>query len=192
MVYSYSGKGGRQYPYYVCLNAQRKGWAACPVKSLSARAIEESVLEQIRQAQRGLSDPAEWERTNRAGQGPCRRQSDRLHPLPPLPESIVPAPFHAGEWTIVKQQHPYFSYEILRRITGFRGAEWGGGLALREAGRFRLLPPFRRGAVTLRRQGSDPACGRPFGEARAARTRARRPIYPSLSAPPRSHWCNRR
>jgi site-specific DNA recombinase len=68
MVYSYSGKGGRQYPYYVCLNAQRKGWAACPVKSLSARAIEESVLEQIRQAQRGLSDPAEWERTNRAGQ----------------------------------------------------------------------------------------------------------------------------
>src|ERR1019366_9886257 len=24
LVYSYSGKGGRQYPYYVCLNAQRK------------------------------------------------------------------------------------------------------------------------------------------------------------------------
>ena len=68
MVYSYSVKGSRQYPYYVCLNAQRKGWAARPVKSRSARAIEESVLGQIRQAQRGLSDPAEWERTNRAGQ----------------------------------------------------------------------------------------------------------------------------
>jgi len=27
MVYSYSGKNDRRYPYYVCLNAQRKGWA---------------------------------------------------------------------------------------------------------------------------------------------------------------------
>ena len=45
MVYSYRGKGDRKYPYYVCLNAQRKGWAVCPAKSLPARAIEESVLE---------------------------------------------------------------------------------------------------------------------------------------------------
>ena len=68
MVYSYSGKGSRQYPYYVCLNAQRKGWAACPAKSLSARAIEESVLGQIRQSQREIIDPAEWGRTDRTGQ----------------------------------------------------------------------------------------------------------------------------
>src|ERR1019366_5754648 len=68
MVYSYSGKGGRQYPYYVCLNAQRKGWAACPVKSLSARAIEESVLEQIRQTQPGSFDPSGWGQMDRIRQ----------------------------------------------------------------------------------------------------------------------------
>jgi hypothetical protein len=27
MTYSYSKKKDRQYPYYVCLNAQRKGWS---------------------------------------------------------------------------------------------------------------------------------------------------------------------
>jgi hypothetical protein len=39
MVYSYSEKNGRKYPYYVCLNAQRKGWAVCPGKSLPVMAL---------------------------------------------------------------------------------------------------------------------------------------------------------
>jgi site-specific DNA recombinase len=43
MVYTYAMKNGRKYPYYLCLNAQRKGWAECPAKSLPAHAIEESV-----------------------------------------------------------------------------------------------------------------------------------------------------
>ena len=34
MVYSYTGKKERRYPYYVCLNAQRRGRAVCPAKSL--------------------------------------------------------------------------------------------------------------------------------------------------------------
>jgi len=68
MVYSYSGKGDRKYPYYVCLNAQRKGWAVCPGKSLPARAIEESVLGRIREAQQGVLDPAEWEQMDRTRQ----------------------------------------------------------------------------------------------------------------------------
>ena len=68
MVYSYSGKGDRKYPYYVCLNAQRKGWAVCPGKSLPARAIEESVLGRIREAQHGVLDPAAWQQMDRAGQ----------------------------------------------------------------------------------------------------------------------------
>jgi site-specific DNA recombinase len=68
MVYTYSGKGGRQYPYYLCLNAQRSGWAACPTKSLPARGIEESVLGQIREVHPGTMDPAEWEQRDRAGQ----------------------------------------------------------------------------------------------------------------------------
>jgi site-specific DNA recombinase len=68
MVYSYSGKQDRKYPYYVCLNAQRKGWAVCPGKSLPARAIEETVLGRIREAQNGVLDPAEWQQMDRSGQ----------------------------------------------------------------------------------------------------------------------------
>jgi site-specific DNA recombinase len=68
MVYSYSGKKDRKYPYYVCLNAQRKGWAVCPGKSLPAQGIEESVLGRIRKARRGILDPAEWDQMDRARQ----------------------------------------------------------------------------------------------------------------------------
>jgi site-specific DNA recombinase len=68
MVYSYSGTKTRRYPYYVCLNAQRRGWAACPAKSLPARGIEESVLGQIREAQRGIPEPGVWEQMDRVRQ----------------------------------------------------------------------------------------------------------------------------
>jgi site-specific DNA recombinase len=68
MVYSYSGKTDRKYPYYVCLNAQRKGWAVCPAKSLPARAIEESVLSRIRELQNGIFEPWEWNQMDRAQQ----------------------------------------------------------------------------------------------------------------------------
>jgi hypothetical protein len=60
MVYSYSGKTDRKYPYYVCLHAQRKGWVACPSKSLPALAIEESVLGRIREFRPGCFEPTAW------------------------------------------------------------------------------------------------------------------------------------
>ena len=68
MVYSYSRKKDRQYPYYVCLNAQRKGWAACPAKSLPARAIEESVFKRLREAQPAVFGAAKWEAMDRTRQ----------------------------------------------------------------------------------------------------------------------------
>ena len=68
MVYSYAAKGDRKYPYYVCRNAQRKGWAACPSKSLPAQAIEESVLRQIRQAPGGIANATTWEQMDRGQQ----------------------------------------------------------------------------------------------------------------------------
>ena len=68
MVYSYAAKGDRKYPYYVCRNAQQKGWAVCPSKSLPAQAIEESVLGRIRQAQGGAADAAAWEQMGRERQ----------------------------------------------------------------------------------------------------------------------------
>jgi site-specific DNA recombinase len=68
MVFAYSGRKDRRYPYYVCRNAQRRGWAECPAKSLSARAIEESVLERIRQERRGILECTEWDRMDRTRQ----------------------------------------------------------------------------------------------------------------------------
>jgi hypothetical protein len=94
MGYAYSAKNGCKYPYYVCLNAQRRGRAACPGHSLSARGIEESVLRRIGEAQPGLFDPSGWEQTDRARQieaiqttverigydGVARQISIRFHP----------------------------------------------------------------------------------------------------------------
>jgi site-specific DNA recombinase len=68
MVYSYAGTKDRRYPYYVCRNAQRKGWAACPAKSLPARGIEESVLRRMREAQPGIFAPARWDQLDRRRQ----------------------------------------------------------------------------------------------------------------------------
>jgi site-specific DNA recombinase len=94
MVYSYSGKNDRKYPYYVCLNAQRKGWTVCPSKSLPARAIEESVLQRLTEAQRPGFEAAEWQQMDRIRQveamqaavervgydGAARQVSIRFHP----------------------------------------------------------------------------------------------------------------
>jgi site-specific DNA recombinase len=105
MVYSYAGKKDRRYPYYVCLNAQRRGWAVCPAKSLPARGIEESVLGQIREAQRGIPDPAVWEQMDRTLQvetmqaivervgydGVARQISIRFHPAAITTEQEVRA-----------------------------------------------------------------------------------------------------
>lgn len=49
MVHTYTAKdNGRRYRYYVCLNAQQRGWASCPTKSLNAHEIETAVVEHIR------------------------------------------------------------------------------------------------------------------------------------------------
>jgi site-specific DNA recombinase len=49
MGHTYSTKNGTvQYRYYVCLNAQKRGWHTCPSKSVPAAEIERLVVEQIR------------------------------------------------------------------------------------------------------------------------------------------------
>ena len=52
----------------MCLNAQRRGWAACPAKSLPAQAIEESVLGRVRDAHAGIFVSSAWEKMDRARQ----------------------------------------------------------------------------------------------------------------------------
>jgi len=50
MVPTYTAKLGRRYRYYVCMTARKKGWSACPTKSVPARMIEDSVVLQLRTA----------------------------------------------------------------------------------------------------------------------------------------------
>jgi hypothetical protein len=52
MIPTCTRKNHRQYRYYICLQAQKQGWATCPSKSLPAHRIEEAVWAQIRE--RGL------------------------------------------------------------------------------------------------------------------------------------------
>jgi site-specific DNA recombinase len=65
MIYTYAVQKGIQYPYYLCLNAQRKGRAVCPAKTLPARATEESVLARVREERHGIFDSGEWNRMDR-------------------------------------------------------------------------------------------------------------------------------
>lgn len=41
-------KGTKRYRYYVCTNAQKRGWGKCPTKSIPAPEIERFVVEQIK------------------------------------------------------------------------------------------------------------------------------------------------
>lgn len=96
MVYSYAVKNERKYPYYVYREAQRKGWGACPSKSLPARTIEESVLQRVWEA--GVVESAAWQQMERANQvaairaaiervgydGNSQRISIRFHKKPPV------------------------------------------------------------------------------------------------------------
>jgi len=40
--------GNKRYRYYVCLNAQKRGWENCPAPSVPAQEIEQFVIEQIK------------------------------------------------------------------------------------------------------------------------------------------------
>jgi site-specific DNA recombinase len=48
MVHTYTTRRAKRYRYYVCYNAQQRGWAHCETKSVSANGIESAVMESIR------------------------------------------------------------------------------------------------------------------------------------------------
>jgi len=48
MAHSYTSRGQRRYRYYVCTQAQQRGWHTCPSPSLPAGEIERFVVDQIR------------------------------------------------------------------------------------------------------------------------------------------------
>ena len=47
MVSSHSTKGSRRYYYYLCSQAQKRGWKTCPAPSVAAGKIDRLVTEQI-------------------------------------------------------------------------------------------------------------------------------------------------
>jgi site-specific DNA recombinase len=47
MTPTHATKGGKRYRYYVCSQAQKRGWNHCPSQSVSAGPMERTVLEQI-------------------------------------------------------------------------------------------------------------------------------------------------
>ncbi len=47
MVHTYTTRNRKRYRYYVCLNAQQRGWASCPSRSLNAQEIETAVVDHI-------------------------------------------------------------------------------------------------------------------------------------------------
>ena len=49
MVHTYTKKAANKlYRYYVCITAHQRGWSNCPTRAVSAPAIEEAVVAQIR------------------------------------------------------------------------------------------------------------------------------------------------
>ena len=48
MVPTHTTKQDRRYRYYVCGNAQKRGWHTCPSKSIPAGEIEKFVVDQVR------------------------------------------------------------------------------------------------------------------------------------------------
>jgi site-specific DNA recombinase len=48
MIHSYVNKENKVYRYYVCIKAHQRGWAQCETRSVSAPALENAVVEQLR------------------------------------------------------------------------------------------------------------------------------------------------
>jgi site-specific DNA recombinase len=48
MVHSHSTKAGKRYRYYVCVQAQKRGWHTCQSKSVPADQMEQFVVSQVR------------------------------------------------------------------------------------------------------------------------------------------------
>jgi site-specific DNA recombinase len=48
MFHTYSAKENYKYRYYVCMNAQKRGYSSCPTRSVNAQAIEDAVIDALR------------------------------------------------------------------------------------------------------------------------------------------------
>ena len=75
MIPTYTMRGAKRYRYYVCLNAQQRGWNTCETKSVAAHAIEAAVIDSIR---RLGSDPEIARRTVEHARAQVAARSEQL------------------------------------------------------------------------------------------------------------------
>ena len=75
MSHSYTARGSRQYRYYVCHRAQKRGWQSCPSPSLPAGETERFVIDQIRAIGR---DPAVIRETLVQARRQAEERNERL------------------------------------------------------------------------------------------------------------------
>jgi site-specific DNA recombinase len=75
MSHTYTAKGNRQYRYYVCHRAQKRGWQVCPSPSIPAGEIERFVIDQINGIGR---DPLVIEETLIQARRQTEREIERL------------------------------------------------------------------------------------------------------------------
>ncbi|MFH0839087.1 MAG: zinc ribbon domain-containing protein [Candidatus Omnitrophota bacterium] len=62
MYYIYSKRGNNKYHYYLCMNAQKRGYNTCPTRLISAQLIESKFMEFLRTISKDLRIEAKtWE-----------------------------------------------------------------------------------------------------------------------------------
>ncbi len=78
MSHSYTVKKGNvAYRYYICQTAQKRGWHACPSKSIPAQQIEQFVVEQVRRIGQNPALVAATVKQGRAREQECNAALDR-------------------------------------------------------------------------------------------------------------------
>ena len=65
MIHTYVQKKTGLYRYYVCVKAHQRGWAQCETRCVSAPALENAVLEQLRGIGAQPDDAAQGSATDR-------------------------------------------------------------------------------------------------------------------------------
>jgi site-specific DNA recombinase len=88
MTPSHSAKGSRRYCYYTCTNAQKRGWGACPSKSVPAGEIDNLVVERIRAVGR---DPDLCRQIHAQARGQEEEAATALTRFDPVWETLTPA-----------------------------------------------------------------------------------------------------
>jgi len=93
---TYSSKGSKRYRYYVCSQAQKRGWDLCPSQSIPASPIERIVVAQIskvgqdaQRLQKILTEASQQRQVRLTALESERRRLERE--LKILTESLAPA-----------------------------------------------------------------------------------------------------